>query len=89
MNGDSGFGYGLGLCSVNLSECSFPPVAQFSLGSSQMTTVTASFGMPISSRTFVIPSTIRFLFSKLNPDQTLTCTIGNSINLKVKSEAKQ
>ncbi|HLC00907.1 MAG TPA: hypothetical protein VJL33_06285 [Candidatus Bathyarchaeia archaeon] len=46
-------------------------------------------GTPISSKTFVIPSTMRFLFSKLVPDQTFICTIGNSHHLKVKCGAKQ
>jgi hypothetical protein len=64
---------------ANLSEWSFPPEAQFSFGSSQMMIVIASRGICSSSRTFVNPSTIFFLSSKLIPDQTFTWTTGKQI----------
>ena len=45
--------------------------------------VVACGGMPKSTKTLVMPSTIFFLFSKVIPDQIVTCTMGNKITYKI------
>lgn len=65
-----------------VSECNFPPVAQFCWGISKIAMWIAWRGIPVVSKTLVIPSTTFFLFSALIPAQIETCTKGTKITNK-------